>query len=711
MSASAARQNWSADVAAGIGAGLAYAPLIPVVGFLAFGALGPQVASSMTAVVFAANLLAGCVVLLLARSPLVVGITSGTCAIAMAGLFVPLAGHGAEPDVPQVMAMTLCTVAVAGIVQLALVWLGAAALGPLTPYPVIAGLVNGTAALAFLSQWPALSRNPAETLVAVVTGAVVLWFPPRWKVPPVLPAIAAGIGVYAVLHHYGVPAGPALSAMPSPIAYPSMALAAAAALTWHAAALPWPGILATGVTAAVLGVLETLTTVTALADAGISVEGRRDLRAVAVANLAVSAMAGGPPIAAPVATAFGLLKLGGSGRLASIFRLVTVGSGGLLLGRYLPLVPHGVLVGLVLAIGVRLFDAEPLRLLWRAARQKTPHQLEIAFNALISLAVVVVAVLAGLAVAVAVGAVACLLVFTAAMTGNAVRRVFDGAAMLSRVRRSAEETAILLRDRRSVAVLELVGPLFFGNVSPLARALEQAREFGARHVVIDLTRIMRVDLSGARRLILIVRQHRRQGLAVVLAPIRPGHPVADYLVALNLDPGDCARDITAALAAAEAMVLAEAGLATPSYATAEQALQALGVPAEHLGVLAKRAEIRELAAGEVLCRGGDPADAVFVLMRGGADVLLPQPHGAGRVLLAHLSPGAVLGERALFEAGTRSADVVCPVQSRVLILSRPMLAALQREASPATLALVLAITRSTSLSLEHANAAIERLEL
>jgi MFS superfamily sulfate permease-like transporter len=205
-----------------------------------------------------------------------------------------------------------------------------------------------------------------------------------------------------VLHHYGVPAGPALSAMPSPIAYPSMALAAATALTWHAAALPWHGILATGVTAAVLGVLETLTTVSALADAGIPVEGRRDLRAVAVANLAVSAMAGGPPIAAPVATAFGLLKLGGSGRLASIFRLVTVGSGGLLLGRYLPLVPHGVLVGLVLAIGVRLFDAEPLRLLWRAARQKTPHRLEIAFNALISLAVVVVAVLAGLAVAVAV---------------------------------------------------------------------------------------------------------------------------------------------------------------------------------------------------------------------------------------------------------------------------------------------------------------------
>jgi SulP family sulfate permease len=710
MSANGERRTWSADLAAGFGSGLAYVPLLPVVAFLAFGALGPRMASSMTAVVFAANVLGGLVVLLLARSPLAGGVTSGTCAIAISGLFTSLARHGAVPDVAQVMAITLCTVATVGIVQIVLVWLGAAALGPLTPYPVIAGLVNGTAALAFLSQWPALSRNPAEALVAVVTALVIVRFPLRWKVPPVLPAIVAGVAVYTSLRHHGVSAGPALSAMPSPIVYPAMVLHAAGALTRHPAELPWHGILATGVTAAVLGVLETLAAVTALADYGIKVDGRRDLRAVAVANLVVSATAGGPPIAAPVATAVGLLKLGGSGRIASICRLATVACGGLLLGRYLPLVPHGVLVGLVLAIGYRLIDIEPLRLLWRAVRQDTPHRLEIAFNALISLTVVAVAVLGGLAVAVAVGAVACLLVFTAAMTGDAVRRMFDGSGMLSRVRRSAEETKILLRDRQSVVVLELAGPLFFGNVSPLGGSLEHARASGARHVVIDLARIMRVDLSGARRLMTIVRQYRQLGLTVVLAPIRPGHPVADYLGALQLDPGDCARDVAVALAAAEAAVLAAAGVDAPSYATTEQALQALGVPTEHLCVLAQYAEIRDLAAGEALCRSGDAADAVFMLMQGAADVLMPQLRGAERVLLAHFSAGAVFGERALFEAGTRSADVICPVASRVLIFSAPTLTTLRREAPSAAFALVLAITDSTSISLQQANAAIERLE-
>ena len=162
MSADGGRRTWSADVAAGFGSGLAYIPLLPVVAFLAFGALGPQMASSMTAVVFAANVLGGLVVLLLARSPLAGGVTSGTCAIAMAGLFASLARHGAVPDVAQVMAITLCTVATVGIVQIVLVWLGAAALGPLTPYPVIAGLVNGCASSAsrryFLAYFPKPTR-------------------------------------------------------------------------------------------------------------------------------------------------------------------------------------------------------------------------------------------------------------------------------------------------------------------------------------------------------------------------------------------------------------------------------------------------------------------------------------------------------------------------------------------------------------------------
>lgn len=514
--------NRAGDLAAGIGAGLSFVPLIVVVGVISFGPLGSHTAAVLSAAVFASNLVAGTVVVVLARCPILVGVSSGSSALVLAALFARLVSQGSAPDVADAMAIMLAVAAVAGLAQIALVWAGAAGLGPLAPYPIVAGLVNGTAVLLLLSQVAPLRTHPVEIVVALTSAATMHWFPLRWKVPPVLPAVAAAMAVYAGLGALGLQAGPMLAAMPSPVVYPAMAADAFAALLSHAGRLPWIEILVSGVTIALLSLLDTLAAVSALTDAGVPTDGRRELSAVAIGNLAVAATAGGPPISAPLGGALGLLRMGGTGRLAPISRLVTFGLGGAFLGDFLPYVPRGAMVGLVIAIGIRLFDPEPFRLLWRATRQDTPHRLEIAGSALISLAVVAVAIVEGLAVAVAVGAGACLLVFTAAMAGSAVRRVYDGAAVLSRVRRGAEETAALLRERRAVAVLELSGPLFFGNVSPLRRALEDARAGGARHVVIDVTRVVRVDLSGARRLISIVQQSRALGMTVVMAPIRPG---------------------------------------------------------------------------------------------------------------------------------------------------------------------------------------------
>lgn len=711
------KSSTAGDLSAGIGAGLAFLPLIVAVGFIAFGVLGPSVAGAMSVVIFATTLVGGVLVTVLARCPMLIGVTSGSSALVIAGLFAEMVNHGSAPGIAEAMAITLLISAVVAVVQFALVLAGAAYLGPLAPYPVVAGLVNGTAALVLLSQVPPLRAQPVEIMVALVTSATMLWFPAGWKVPTVLPAVAAGALAHAALNAMGVTAGPMLPPMPSPTAWPAMAADAFTSLGARPGELPWRAILTAGATIAILGVLESLAALSALSDAGVRTGEKRDLGAVAFSNLVVAATAGGPPISATVGGSMGLLRMGGTTRLAPVARLVTLVIGGVFLGHYLPVIPQGALVGLVLALGIRLFDPEPARLLWRAARDGGPHRTEIAGSAVTSLVVVLVAVFAGLAVAVAVGAVACLLLFTAAMAGSAVRRVYDGAATLSRVRRGTEETAILLRDRNRVAVLELAGPLFFGNVSPLGHALDEASSTGARHVVIDLSRVVRVDLSGARRLMSIVRQRRAGGLQVVLAPVRTGHPVADYLGALGQAPGECFAEITDALAAAEAAILRDANVAPTEFATAEEVFVALNVPVEHVRTLAARAETRDLAAGETLCRAGETADAIYVLMRGQADVMLarstdsPVAVAQDRVVLAHLLAGSVIGERALFEAGTRSADVICSVDSRVMILTGPVLASISREASAASLALVLAITRHVSISLQLANAAIQRLEV
>jgi MFS superfamily sulfate permease-like transporter len=142
------RHTWAGDLIAGIGAGLAYLPLIVVVAILSFGALGTQTAVAMSIAVFGANIVAGVVLLVLARCPLLVGTPSGSSALVMAGLFGRLMAQGNVPDIADAMAITLAVGAVAGVVQLILVRAGAAGLGPLAPYPVVSGLVNGTAVSA-----------------------------------------------------------------------------------------------------------------------------------------------------------------------------------------------------------------------------------------------------------------------------------------------------------------------------------------------------------------------------------------------------------------------------------------------------------------------------------------------------------------------------------------------------------------------------------
>ncbi|MFB9724011.1 cyclic nucleotide-binding domain-containing protein [Planobispora longispora] len=72
-----------------------------------------------------------------------------------------------------------------------------------------------------------------------------------------------------------------------------------------------------------------------------------------------------------------------------------------------------------------------------------------------------------------------------------------------------------------------------------------------------------------------------------------------------------------------------------------------------------RPVVRELRQGEVLVRQGDPGDSLFLLLDGVVSV------DVGGGVLAELGPGAVLGERALLEGGSRTATLTAVTPVRV----------------------------------------------
>lgn len=78
---------------------------------------------------------------------------------------------------------------------------------------------------------------------------------------------------------------------------------------------------------------------------------------------------------------------------------------------------------------------------------------------------------------------------------------------------------------------------------------------------------------------------------------------------------------------------------------------------------------RGLAAGEVLFRQGDGADALFVVLEGSVD-LFEESSGAGRYRIATLGPGELLGEMALISDLPRSATAVAASAARLLVVGK-----------------------------------------
>jgi hypothetical protein len=73
-------------------------------------------------------------------------------------------------------------------------------------------------------------------------------------------------------------------------------------------------------------------------------------------------------------------------------------------------------------------------------------------------------------------------------------------------------------------------------------------------------------------------------------------------------------------------------------------------------------KVRKLRQGKELCRQGDPGDTMFLLMDGLLEVEVD-----GRVL-ATVGPGALLGERALIEGGTRTSTLRAATPCKVVVI-------------------------------------------
>ncbi len=672
--AAAPSRHHAALPGAALAGAIAVLPGVMTLALLAYAALGPAGAVLGARAAFvSAGIGAAVYALLATRSALPAGGPSSATALALAALAAELAlapGFDATRPADLLRLLSLCGLAVAGcgLLQLAVAVLGGAHLLRMVPQPVLAGFMNGAALLILLAQLPLLLGLPLGTSAAAATAgpgtlaalglaalavAAAFWIGGRWpRLPAAALALLLGVGAALLLRQLA----------PQWASWPMLSLQAGPA-QWlppllggqRADALPWGphagAVLRTALVLAVIATLEQALNVLALDQQSRShTDTGRDLAAAGTANLA-SGLLGGLPVVLLQSRALPTLRAGG-GRgalVAGALLLALVYAAG---SPLLAWVPVPVLGGLMCVTAFGLADRWTGRLLrrwWRRPGATAP---------LLSLAVVlgvmVLTLWHGLAMGVAVGVLLSLLLFVARMRRTLLRSRYDGAMRPSRRMRPAAQQQRLRTLATRIVGIELQGALFFATGDDLLRAVDE-RPPGTRFVLLDLRRVQAVDESGAAALERCASVLAASGAKLLLCGIAPGSPIARQLDEQGVE---LPRHVDAdrGMEQAEDALLRELSLDPQAEVPLAACQLFAGLDAAELAEVATRLQRIDLAAGQRLFARGDAVDGVYVLTRG--SVTIRHPDKAHDLRLVSISPGAMLGEAALFERVPRSAEAV-----------------------------------------------------
>ncbi len=131
------------------------------------------------------------------------------------------------------------------------------------------------------------------------------------------------------------------------------------------------------------------------------------------------------------------------------------------------------------------------------------------------------------------------------------------------------------------------------------------------------------------------------------------------------------------------------------------------VDAASVAALERLAEPRDYPAGAVIVSQEDRGDALYVLVKGKAKVVLYGDSGREIILSIFKSPGDFFGEMSLLDDQPRSATVIADEPSRLLVLSRRDFQA-HLERHPRT---ALRVLQEVSRRLRRADAVIGNLAL
>jgi glutaminase len=295
---------------------------------------------------------------------------------------------------------------------------------------------------------------------------------------------------------------------------------------------------------------------------------------------------------------------------------------------------------------------------------------------------------------------------TRSIAQTVLRRRYRADTVRSKHLRGRRERSILARRGGSVCVYELQGDLFFATMEQLLRRPTAEIE-SLQFLILDCKRVGHVDECARELFGQMIESIAGSGKTVVFS-----YPPKALAAALGDASAHFFPDTDAALEWCEnRLILEEPAAATHHGPVALAAMDIVaGLDREEIALLEPLAREVRYDAGETILREGEPADAIFLLAAGLVSVRLDLGDGTRTKRLSTITPGLEFGELALFDGGTRSANVVADEPSICYVLPIAGLDRLAARNPGIKNKLLYNVGRELSARLRRADAEIRALE-
>lgn len=678
-------KRFKGDVAGGLTAGLIPLPKAMALGALIFAPLGPEYIAMGLAAGLISLAISNIVGALYTGLPIMNSVPDSLSSFMLLAalelaLFNPPAGLSASLIPAFAITALFFTVFMSGFFQIILGLTKAGNIAKYIPYPVLAGLLNGSAVMIIFSQMGAIMGYPDKvpwfeftshfelfqplTLIIAIIVCCSVRFGPSisTKVPAPLYGIGAGVVAYYCLTLFGFnnQLGSVIGAIPATLPTPHLA---DDFINFVVNNKDWQLLADLSYLALGIAAINSLRTLLVCSAAeGLTLEqskSNRELVGQGMSNMATALFAGisttGSMPSVQANHTYGG-RTAWSRTIAGIFTLAVL----ILLHPLMALVPAVVLAGMLIMIGIESFDKWSISQLTNILSARKRGDNGPLVNTLVTVSVTSFLVFLGIVEALAFGIFISLVLFLSRMSRSPIRREFLGHEVSSNTQRAHIESSCLDRHGAEIRGIELQGALFFGTAYQTSLRAENLIDIGVKTIVLDFKHVIDIDCTGAKVIHQLIQKAKNKKVNLLLSAININSLVHQEL--LNLMQATEIEEqiypnINGALTAAEDALLDQL-IGTNRYhqQLPLSQIQALSdITEKELAKVSHHFKKMVFNSEQYVVRQGDEGDSVFYISSGRADIVLQ--HENTDLHLGKLCPGTAFGEMSLLDKKNRSTDI------------------------------------------------------